>query len=71
MNNEIYEECHKCGNSKFEYRQVGPHQGQYCSRCGAWIKWVSKKKKPSITQTRNLNTILSNKVIINDDIINF
>lgn len=26
-------------------RVVGPHTGLYCSKCGSWIKWASKKEK--------------------------
>ena len=39
------EKCRKCGCTSFEAKHVGPHIGWYCTKCGAWIKWLPKHKK--------------------------
>lgn len=42
------ERCKKCGSTSFETKHVGPHIGWYCTKCGAWLRWIpqnNKKKK--------------------------
>ena len=34
------EKCRKCGNNVFEARHKGPHIGWYCTKCGAWLRWI-------------------------------
>lgn len=36
--------CKKCGNTEIILRQKGPHIGEYCKNCGAWIRWKSKQE---------------------------
>lgn len=38
--------CPTCGCYTMEYREVGPHIGQYCKNCNKWIKWVAHKEVP-------------------------
>lgn len=40
------EKCRKCGCTELftESSRSGVHTGLYCSQCGAWVKWVKKKK---------------------------
>lgn len=44
------ERCKKCGCTSFEARHVGQHIGWYCTKCGAWLRWIpqhnKKKQKP-------------------------
>lgn len=43
------ERCKKCGSTSFEAKHVGPHIGWYCTKCGAWLRWIpqnNKKRKP-------------------------
>lgn len=39
------EKCRKCGNNVFEAKHVGPHIGWYCTKCGAWLRWIPQHKK--------------------------
>lgn len=39
------ENCRKCGNNSFEARRVGPHIGWYCTKCGAWLRWIPQYNK--------------------------
>ena len=34
--------CSKCECTEVHIRQAGKHTGLYCSKCNAWIKWLSK-----------------------------
>lgn len=34
------ERCKKCGSTSFETKYVGPHIGWYCTKCGAWLRWI-------------------------------
>lgn len=36
--------CKKCGSADLFIKSNGTQTGAYCSKCGAWIKWVSKEK---------------------------
>lgn len=36
--------CKKCGSPDLYTDQNGNNTGLYCSDCGAWIKWLSKKE---------------------------
>lgn len=36
--------CKKCGSTDLYIDQNGNNTGLYCSDCGAWIKWLSKKE---------------------------
>lgn len=36
--------CKKCGSTNLYTDQNGNNTGLYCSDCGAWIKWLSKKE---------------------------
>lgn len=36
--------CKKCGSTDLYTDQNGNNTGLYCSDCGAWIKWLSKKE---------------------------
>lgn len=38
------EVCRKCGCNVFEAKQKGPHIGWYCTKCGAWVRWIPKSK---------------------------
>lgn len=40
--------CKKCGSTDLYTDQNGNNTGLYCSDCGAWIKWLSKKRIKSI-----------------------
>lgn len=33
----------KCCDKECIVKQVGPHIGAYCSKCGKWQKWLSKR----------------------------
>lgn len=47
------ERCKKCGSTSFEAKHVGPHIGWYCTKCGAWLRWIpqhNKKKKQESNQ---------------------
>src|SRR5437016_14035314 len=36
--------CRFCGQrAAIEIRGKGPHQGEYCSNCGHWLRWIPKK----------------------------
>lgn len=35
-------ECKKCGQTEVYVKQVGKQTGLYCSKCSAWIKWLTK-----------------------------
>lgn len=36
--------CKYCNSDKQPIlKSCGPHIGAYCSNCGKWIKWLSKK----------------------------
>ena len=37
------DKCPICGNCDVIYKEKGPHIGVYCSKCGRWKKWISKK----------------------------
>lgn len=39
------ERCKKCGSTSFEAKQVGPHIGWYCTKCGAWLRWIPQYRK--------------------------
>lgn len=39
------EKCGKCGSNVFEARHVGPHIGWYCTKCGAWLRWIPQNSK--------------------------
>ena len=39
------DKCPKCNNTSFIVRNVGPHVGLYCEKCGAWIRWIKQHKK--------------------------
>jgi len=41
MNNEV---CKKCGCISFKLVPKFPHIGMYCTKCGAWHRWCSKKE---------------------------
>ncbi len=34
-----------CGNSTFFVKDVPPHTGLYCDRCGKFFKWLNKDDK--------------------------
>ena len=34
----------KCGSTLYFYKQIGPHIGEYCQKCGKWIRWVPKSE---------------------------
>lgn len=36
--------CKKCGSTDLYTDQNGNNKSLYCSDCGAWIKWLSKKE---------------------------
>lgn len=36
--------CKKCGSTDLYTDQNGNNTGLYCSDCGAWIKWLSRKE---------------------------
>lgn len=35
----------KCGNTTFFFRHKGIHIGAYCSKCGAWLKWLNSSEQ--------------------------
>lgn len=37
--------CKTCGCDKPEIRSSGPHIGRFCSKCGAWDKWLNRVEK--------------------------
>jgi ribosomal protein S27AE len=39
------EKCKKCGSTSFEARHKGPHIGWYCTKCGAWLRWIPQYRK--------------------------
>lgn len=39
------EKCRKCGSTSFEARHKGPHIGWYCTKCGAWLRWIPQHNK--------------------------
>lgn len=40
---KVDEPCKRCGSYTMEFREKGPHVGQYCKCCGSFIKWVPKR----------------------------
>ena len=48
--------CRKCGEvDKIIIEKKQQHIGCYCSKCGKWIKWVTKEKYEEL---RRLDKIL-------------
>ena len=45
--------CSKCGSTHNYVVDAGVHAGLYCSDCGAWLKWVSRKDK----DTQNIKVV--------------
>lgn len=39
------ERCRKCGGTSFEARHKGSHIGWYCTKCGAWLRWIPQHNK--------------------------
>lgn len=39
-------QCNKCEGKEMFIMQKGCQIGLYCSECGAWQKWLSKKELP-------------------------
>lgn len=39
---KVDEPCKRCGSYTMEFREKGPHIGQYCKCCGGFIKWVPR-----------------------------
>lgn len=40
---KVDEPCKRCGSYLMEFREKGPHIGQYCKCCGSFIKWVPRR----------------------------
>ena len=40
---KVDEPCKRCGSYTMEFREKGPHIGQYCKCCGIFIKWVPRR----------------------------
>ena len=38
-----------CGNSSFFVKEVPPHKGLYCDRCGKFFKWLNKNESQLVT----------------------
>lgn len=50
------EKCRKCGNNVFEARHKGPHIGWYCTKCGAWLRWIPQhNKKAQLTESHQMS----------------
>ena len=50
------EKCRKCGNNVFEARHVGPHIGWYCTKCGAWLRWIPQhNKKAKLNEPKQMS----------------
>lgn len=50
------ERCRKCGNNVFEARHKGPHIGWYCTKCGAWLRWIPQhNKKAQLNEPRQMS----------------
>lgn len=47
--------CKKCGNDSYFTQVKSNNMGAYCSKCGAWIKWLSKEE-------RNLEELTVSKI---------
>lgn len=47
--------CPKCGSMDVFLSQKGTHLGLYCSDCGLWIKWISKKEEPIVRHFIEVN----------------
>ena len=43
--------CKYCGGKTFFTKKKNTNTGLYCSGCGNWVKWLSKKDLQSFTQT--------------------
>lgn len=39
------DKCPKCGCTSLEAKHKGPHIGWYCTKCGAWVRWIKQNKK--------------------------
>lgn len=39
------EKCRKCGANTFVAKHKGPHIGWYCTKCGAWLRWIPQHNK--------------------------
>lgn len=65
-------ECSRCKSKEIFIRMSGNNTGLYCSKCGKWIKWLSKNEKRLAEKqiedaaTNQLNT--DEKVFYNEDI---
>lgn len=40
----IVNNCKYCNSENFIIMEKGIHTGLFCSNCGNWIKWLSKKE---------------------------
>lgn len=49
--------CPKCGADTFKYKEKGPHVGEYCARCGQWIRWVPKKGNKALLKSTHQMSI--------------
>lgn len=50
------EKCRKCGNNVFEARHKGPHIGWYCTKCGAWLRWIPQhNKKAKLNESEQMS----------------
>lgn len=49
------EKCRKCGANTFIAKHKGPHIGWYCTRCGAWLRWIPQhNNKAVITEQQSI-----------------
>ena len=39
------DKCPKCGCTSLEAKHKGPHIGWYCTKCGAWVRWIPQHNK--------------------------
>lgn len=63
--NSINEElkCKRCGSVSFELRSNGPHLGAYCTECGSWIKWVSRKSIPKSKEPSSVSSSICSDLL--------
>ena len=50
------EKCKKCGANTFVAKHKGPRIGWYCTRCGAWLRWIPQhNKKAKLDEPKQLS----------------
>lgn len=61
------DKCPKCNNASFIVRNVGPHVGLYCEKCGVWIRWIKQHKTHQMSIEEFMQEAASEQVSMTDE----